>query len=261
MTDPDLLFPPDPRTRDVARDLFAHARELPLISPHGHVDPWLLADDRAFGDPARLLIVPDHYVTRMLLQPGRGPGRPRRARAATAAPVRDRRAGDLAAARRALAPVPGDPVAAVARADAGRGVRHPHAAAARRPPTRSTTRSPSAWPRPSSGRARCSSGSASRCSPPPSPPTDDLAAHAKLAADGWGGPAAGSSPRSGRTTWSTPSGPAGPTGWTGWASSPARTPSTYHGYPGRGRRRAGTRSGPPARAAPTTGTRPRAPST
>jgi glucuronate isomerase len=70
VTDPDLLFPPDPRTREVARILFAHAKDLPIISPHGHVDPWLLADDQAFGDPAQLLIVPDHYVTRMLYSQG-----------------------------------------------------------------------------------------------------------------------------------------------------------------------------------------------
>ncbi len=70
MTDPDLLFPAEPRVRDIARELFAHARDLPIISPHGHVDPWLLADDRAFPDPARLFVVPDHYVTRMLLSQG-----------------------------------------------------------------------------------------------------------------------------------------------------------------------------------------------
>jgi len=52
VTDPDLLFPAEPRVRDIARELFAHARDLPIISPHGHVDPWLLADDRAFPDPA-----------------------------------------------------------------------------------------------------------------------------------------------------------------------------------------------------------------
>jgi glucuronate isomerase len=70
VTDPDLLFPPDPRTRELARRLFGHARDLPIISPHGHVDPWLLADDQAFPDPARLLIVPDHYVTRLLYSQG-----------------------------------------------------------------------------------------------------------------------------------------------------------------------------------------------
>jgi glucuronate isomerase len=66
----DLLFAAEPRQRDIARELYALVRELPLISPHGHVDPGLLADDEPFPDPARLLVVPDHYVTRMLLSQG-----------------------------------------------------------------------------------------------------------------------------------------------------------------------------------------------
>ena len=41
-------------------------RELPVISPHGHVDPRLLLDDEPFADPATLFITPDHYVTRLL---------------------------------------------------------------------------------------------------------------------------------------------------------------------------------------------------
>jgi glucuronate isomerase len=68
--DPDLLFPPEPRVRDIARELYARVLQLPIISPHGHVDPWLLADDRAFPDPAQLIIVPDHYVTRLLYSQG-----------------------------------------------------------------------------------------------------------------------------------------------------------------------------------------------
>lgn len=66
----DLLFAAEPRQRDIARELYALVRDLPLISPHGHVDPGLLAGDEPFPDPARLLIVPDHYVTRMLLSQG-----------------------------------------------------------------------------------------------------------------------------------------------------------------------------------------------
>ncbi|GID29475.1 glucuronate isomerase [Paractinoplanes brasiliensis] len=72
---PDPIFVTDPRHAGIARDLYAVARDLPLISPHGHVDPALLADDEPFGDPARLLIVPDHYVTRMLLSQGIPPDR------------------------------------------------------------------------------------------------------------------------------------------------------------------------------------------
>jgi glucuronate isomerase len=72
---PDPIFAVDPRQAAVARELHASARDLPLISPHGHVDPRLLADDEPFDDPARLLIVPDHYVTRMLLSQGIPPAR------------------------------------------------------------------------------------------------------------------------------------------------------------------------------------------
>ncbi len=63
---PDRLLPPNPDTRAVARRLFDEVRDLPLISPHGHIDPRLLAEDEPFTDPASLLVTPDHYVTRHL---------------------------------------------------------------------------------------------------------------------------------------------------------------------------------------------------
>ncbi|MDI3403403.1 glucuronate isomerase [Streptomyces cavernicola] len=79
---PDRLFPADPGVRAIARRLYEAVRELPIISPHGHVDPRLLLTDEPFRDPASLLVTPDHYVTRMLhasgvplaeLGVGRGP--------------------------------------------------------------------------------------------------------------------------------------------------------------------------------------------
>jgi len=63
---PDRLLPADPETRTVARRLYAAVRDLPIVSPHGHVDPRILVDDEAFADPASLFIQPDHYVTRLL---------------------------------------------------------------------------------------------------------------------------------------------------------------------------------------------------
>ncbi|WP_307831007.1 glucuronate isomerase [Nucisporomicrobium flavum] len=75
MTVPDPVFATDPRQRDLARELHALVRDLPLICPHGHVDPGLLAEDQPFPDPARLLVVPDHYVTRMLFSQGIPPAR------------------------------------------------------------------------------------------------------------------------------------------------------------------------------------------
>ncbi|WP_066514669.1 glucuronate isomerase [Curtobacterium ammoniigenes] len=64
--DPDRLFPVDPATRTVARELYESVRTLPIISPHGHVDPRMLLDDPAFPNPSELFIRYDHYVTRVL---------------------------------------------------------------------------------------------------------------------------------------------------------------------------------------------------
>jgi glucuronate isomerase len=67
----DRLFHPDPAQRRVARELYEAVAKLPLVCPHGHVDPRLLADPNAsFGTPAELLIIPDHYVFRMLYSQG-----------------------------------------------------------------------------------------------------------------------------------------------------------------------------------------------
>src|SRR5512143_2112991 len=67
----DRFFAPDPGQRRVARQLYDAIAELPIVSPHGHVDPALLADENAtFGTPADLLIIPDHYVFRMLYSQG-----------------------------------------------------------------------------------------------------------------------------------------------------------------------------------------------
>jgi glucuronate isomerase len=66
----DRLFPPDPGERAIARRLYGEVRDLPIVSPHGHTDPAWFADDVPFGDPASLLIVPDHYVFRMLYSQG-----------------------------------------------------------------------------------------------------------------------------------------------------------------------------------------------
>ena len=65
------LFDPDPSVRKLAAQLFEEVQDLPLISPHGHVSPAIFADaDYRFGSPAELLVIPDHYVTRMLYAAG-----------------------------------------------------------------------------------------------------------------------------------------------------------------------------------------------
>jgi glucuronate isomerase len=68
--DEDRYFDPDPSVRGHARALYEETRGLPIISPHGHVDPATLASNDPFPDPAALLITPDHYITRMLYSRG-----------------------------------------------------------------------------------------------------------------------------------------------------------------------------------------------
>lgn len=66
----DRYFDPDPTIRRNARALYEETRALPIISPHGHVDPAILAKDEAFADPASLIVTPDHYILRMLYSRG-----------------------------------------------------------------------------------------------------------------------------------------------------------------------------------------------
>ena len=63
---PDRMLPADPGLRPLAREIYESVRDLPIISPHGHVPAQWLADDEAFTDPTSLLITPDHYVNRLL---------------------------------------------------------------------------------------------------------------------------------------------------------------------------------------------------
>ena len=66
MLTPDRLFDPEPSQKAAAMDLYALVQNLPIVSPHGHVDPSLFSDPhRTFGNPVELLIQPDHYVLRM----------------------------------------------------------------------------------------------------------------------------------------------------------------------------------------------------
>ena len=67
---PDRLFPAEENVRAIARRLYAQVKDLPIISPHGHTDPSWFSENASFGDPAQLLIVPDHYVFRMLFSQG-----------------------------------------------------------------------------------------------------------------------------------------------------------------------------------------------
>ena len=70
-TNPDRLFGPEPSQRATARELYEEVKALPVVGPHGHVPPALLADpDATLGTPAELFIIPDHYIYRMLYSQG-----------------------------------------------------------------------------------------------------------------------------------------------------------------------------------------------
>jgi len=67
----DRYFGPDPQQKETAQRLYALVADLPLVCPHGHVDPRMFADpDYAFGTPTELFLIPDHYVFRMLYSQG-----------------------------------------------------------------------------------------------------------------------------------------------------------------------------------------------
>lgn len=67
----DRYFSPDPGQRAVARALYTTVAELPLVCPHGHVDPGLFSDPAyVFGSPTELFLIPDHYIFRMLYSQG-----------------------------------------------------------------------------------------------------------------------------------------------------------------------------------------------
>jgi glucuronate isomerase len=67
----DRYFDPEPKQKEVAQYLYLQVADKPLICPHGHVDPRMFADpDYQFGTPTDLLLIPDHYIFRMLYSQG-----------------------------------------------------------------------------------------------------------------------------------------------------------------------------------------------
>ena len=67
---PDRLFPANPDTRAIARRLYEQVRGLPIVSPHGHTDPSWFSLNESFPNAVDLLIIPDHYLVRMLYSQG-----------------------------------------------------------------------------------------------------------------------------------------------------------------------------------------------
>ena len=66
----DRFFDPNPAVRRIARLLYEEVRDSPIVGPHGHVPPALLAENEPFPEPTSLLFTPDHYNFRMLYSQG-----------------------------------------------------------------------------------------------------------------------------------------------------------------------------------------------
>lgn len=67
---PDRALPADPTTRSIARTILDEIENMPIVSMHGHVDVKAFRNNTHFGDPASLIVIPDHYLVRMLVSQG-----------------------------------------------------------------------------------------------------------------------------------------------------------------------------------------------
>jgi glucuronate isomerase len=68
--DENRFFDAEPAVRKIARELYEGVKDLPIISPHGHVDPKIFSENKPFPDPTELILIPDHYFFRMLYSQG-----------------------------------------------------------------------------------------------------------------------------------------------------------------------------------------------
>jgi glucuronate isomerase len=66
----ERFFSPDKNIRSRAKEIYFNIKDMPIISPHGHVDPSIFSENKPFPDPAELFIIPDHYIFRMLYSQG-----------------------------------------------------------------------------------------------------------------------------------------------------------------------------------------------
>ncbi len=70
MLNPHRFFDPEPTVRKIASELYDGIKNLPIVSPHGHTEPSWFSDNQPFPDPTELILIPDHYIFRMLYSQG-----------------------------------------------------------------------------------------------------------------------------------------------------------------------------------------------
>lgn len=67
----DRFFGPNEKQKEIALDLYQQVRNLPLVCLHSHVDPKIFSKpDFNYSSPSELIIIPDHYIFRMLYSQG-----------------------------------------------------------------------------------------------------------------------------------------------------------------------------------------------
>ena len=66
----ERFFDPNPVIRKIASEIYEVIKYLPIICPHGHVDPIIFAENKPFPNPTHLFLIPDHYLFRMLYSQG-----------------------------------------------------------------------------------------------------------------------------------------------------------------------------------------------
>ena len=67
---PERLFQSNGPARDIALQLYERVADMAIISPHGHTDPAWFGENEPFQDATSLLLIPDHYLFRMLHSQG-----------------------------------------------------------------------------------------------------------------------------------------------------------------------------------------------
>ena len=68
---PNRFFGSEAKQQGLAAEIYHHIKDLPIVSPHGHVPPeWLSDEDFRFKSAAELFVIPDHYILRMLHSQG-----------------------------------------------------------------------------------------------------------------------------------------------------------------------------------------------
>jgi glucuronate isomerase len=71
MPHPDMYFDLDPQVLIHTRAIYESISDLPIISPHTHIDPGMFSNPGyQYPDPYRLFVLADHYIFRMLHSQG-----------------------------------------------------------------------------------------------------------------------------------------------------------------------------------------------